>query len=300
VPALAERRAVHFGADCAAWHYPGTNGACIVMAGGLAVTRGPGTDRFARRFHAAGFSVLAFDFRTFGDSGGEPRQVARIPEQLADWDAALQHAASLPGVRPTGLVAWGFSLAGGHVFRLAVRHPDLAGAIAQAPLADGAASLPTAMHHTTPGAMARLMARAVADAAGGLVGRPPRLVPLVGERGTVALLSSPDARRGPDALDPDGRYPDWQQTVAARTALRLGTYRPGRAASRIRCPLLVVAYEDDEVASPTAAARAARKAPRGELVELSGGHYGAFLDEHDATFEAELAFLHRQIGAPPT
>ena len=57
-----EREKVRFvsgDADCVAWHYPGTNGACVIMTGGFAVTKEPGTDRFARRFHEAGFSVLA-------------------------------------------------------------------------------------------------------------------------------------------------------------------------------------------------------------------------------------------------
>ena len=44
-----ERQKVHFvsgDAECAAWHYPGTNSACVIMAGGLAVTKEPGTDLF--------------------------------------------------------------------------------------------------------------------------------------------------------------------------------------------------------------------------------------------------------------
>jgi len=47
------------GTECAGWHYPGTNGACVIMAGGGAVTKEPGTDLFAKRFHDAGFAVLA-------------------------------------------------------------------------------------------------------------------------------------------------------------------------------------------------------------------------------------------------
>jgi hypothetical protein len=38
------------GTECVAWHYPGTNGACVIMAGGFAVTKEPGTDLFAKRF----------------------------------------------------------------------------------------------------------------------------------------------------------------------------------------------------------------------------------------------------------
>src|SRR3954447_1531182 len=60
------------GDECAAWHYPGINGGCVVMAAGTAVTMGPGTDAFAARFAAAGFDVLAFDFRRLGGSRGLP------------------------------------------------------------------------------------------------------------------------------------------------------------------------------------------------------------------------------------
>jgi fermentation-respiration switch protein FrsA (DUF1100 family) len=100
----AERQKVHFvsgDTTCAAWHYPGTNGACVIMAGGLAVTKEPGTDLFAQRFHDAEFTVLAFDYRRFGESGGQPRQIARIGEQHADWQAAIEFARTLPDVDPT-------------------------------------------------------------------------------------------------------------------------------------------------------------------------------------------------------
>jgi uncharacterized protein len=103
----------------------------VGCAGGFGVTKEPGTDRFARRFHDAGYGVLAFDYRGLGDSGGQPRQVQRLGDQLADWDAAIAFAATLPGVDPAKLAIWGFSSSGGHVFRVAARHPQLAAAIAQ-------------------------------------------------------------------------------------------------------------------------------------------------------------------------
>ena len=108
------------GTECAAWFYPGTIGGCVIMTGG--------------------FAVLAFDYRCFGESGGRPRQVARIRDQLADWQAALACAASRPGVDPAKLAIWSFSASGGHVFRVAASNPGLAAAIAQAPNADGPAA----------------------------------------------------------------------------------------------------------------------------------------------------------------
>lgn len=282
-------------AECAAWHYPGSNGACIVMAGGFAVTMGPGTDRFARRFRGAGFSVLAFDYRHLGESGGEPRQVVRVHEQLADWEAALAYATTLPEVDPGRIAVWGFSASGGHVLSVAARNPTLAAAIAQTPNADGLAATRNAARHQKLHALVRFTGRAVVDAAGSLFGRRPLLVSLDGKPGTVAVLTTPDAIGGGAVLDPDNAYPDWQQEVAARSALRLGFYRPGRCASRIACPLLVVVCDQDQSALVEPSVRAANDAPLGELVRMPGGHYEPFLASHEKVVDAELTFLRRHL-----
>jgi fermentation-respiration switch protein FrsA (DUF1100 family) len=298
----AERERVRFRSgtdDCVAWHYRGSNGACVVMAGGAGVTKEPATDRFAARFHAAGYSVLAFDHRHFGESGGTPRQVARIPEQLADWDAALDCAASLPGVRAGQIAGWGFSLAGGHLFRLAARPAGrrrLAAVIAQAPLVDGAASSPAALRHETPGVvLARFPLLALRDAVRGLTGREALTVPLAGPRGAVAMLTTPDAADGDRALNPGNAYPGWQQTIAARSVLPIALYRPGRAAGRIGCPLLAVVSTRDQTVLAAPALKATRQVPAGEVLEVDGGHYAAFLDQHETVVAAELDFLRRHL-----
>ncbi|MFD7179494.1 alpha/beta hydrolase [Streptomyces sp. NPDC059904] len=293
-----EREKVRFpsgGTECAAWHYPGANGACVVMAPGGGVTKEPGTDPFAARFHAAGFGVLAFDYRRFGESGGAPRQILDIEEQLADWRAAIACAASLPAVDPARVAAWGFSASGGHIFQVAARAPQLAAAIAQTPLADGPVASRRAMAYQTPWGMLRLTVRGLLDAAGGLVGREPLLMPLAGPPGTVAMLTTPDGNEGDRALNPGNRYPDWWQEVAARSALSLSFYRPGRQASKARCPLLVVVCDQDRSALPGPAVDAARQAPQAEVVRLPGGHYAPFMDAHEPAVEAELAFLRRHL-----
>jgi pimeloyl-ACP methyl ester carboxylesterase len=178
---------------------------------------------------------------------------------------------------------------------VAASDPRLAAAIAQTPNADGLAVARKAARYQTPLAMLRLIGWGILDAFGGLLGRPPLLVPLAGEPGTVAVLTTPDGRDGNTALNPGNRYPDWQQTVAARSVLRLVFYRPGRAASRIRCPLLVVVCDQDRSALADPAVHAARRAPRGELVGLAGGHYQPFLSGHERAVAAELDFLRRHL-----
>ena len=278
------------GERCAAWHYPGTNGACVVMAGGFGVPKEPATDLFAQRFNAAGFAVLAFDYRRLGESDGRPRLVVRIGDSLADWHAAIACARTLPDVDPAKVALWAFSGSGGHLFPVAARDPDVAAAIAQTPLVDAPAVMPAVARYSTPIAQLRLMGRGVLD----VLRREPLLVPLTGERGSVALLSTPDAFDVHAALN-TGAHPEWRQQVAARSVLSLASYRPGRHAPRVRCPLLVVVCDDDRAAPPSPAIRAAARAPRGELVRLPGGHYAPFLDAHEEAVELELAFLERHV-----
>ena len=285
-------------AECVAWHYPGTNGACVIMAGGFAVTKEPATDRFAKRFNEAGFGVLAFDYRRLGESGGKPRQVVRIADQLADWQAAIAYARTLPGVDPSRVAVWGFSASGGHIFRVAAQNSAVAAAIAQTPNADGPAATRNAARYQAPLALLRLTGRGIIDAIGGLIGRAPRLVPLVGPRGTVAVLSTPDVLDSDRILNPGNTYPDWQQSVAARSTLALGLYRPGRVASQVQCPLLVVVCDEDCTALAEPSVTAAQRAPRGELVRMPGGHYEPFLGGHERTVEAELNFLRRHLLEP--
>ena len=269
------------------------------MTGGLAVTKEPGTDRFARRFHDAGFSVLAFDYRRLGESGGQPRQVVRVNDELADWQAAIGYAATLPGVDPARLAIWGYSSSGGHVFRVTARNPQLAAAVAQTPNADGPAAARNAARYQKPLTMLRFTARGIADGIGGLFGRTPRLLPLTGEPGTVALMTTPDGRRGGQVLNPGGAYPHWQQAVAARSALRMAFYSPGRDAAKVACPLLVVVCDQDQSALAAPAIRAARQAPLAELARIPGGHYAPFLEGHEQAVTAELSFLRRHLLGQP-
>jgi uncharacterized protein len=280
--------------ECAAWHYAGTNGGCVVMAGGFAVTKEPATDQFAKRFHDAGFSVLAFDYRRVGESGGDPRLVLPIGKQLADWQAATDFARALPEVDPSRVAAWAFSASAGFLFRVASRDRQLAAVIAQTPTADGPAALRNASRYQKPIAMLRFSGRALLDVFGSLVKRPPRLVALAGPPGTIAMLTTPDSLDGVRALHAES-YPDWQQQVAARSALRLGFYRPGRYTPEVQCPLLVLVCDGDQTSLAAPAVRAVERAPRGELVRIPGGHYEPFLGGHERALEAQLSFLRRHL-----
>jgi uncharacterized protein len=107
--------------------------------------------------------------------------------------------------------------------------------------------------------------------------------------------TAPDALNGPRALNPNNRYPAWRQGVAARSAFRIGFYRRGRYASRVRSPLPVLLYQQDGAALAPPAIHAAQPAPLGELARLRGGHYEPYLGRHKQAVEFQLAFLKRHL-----
>jgi hypothetical protein len=64
---------------------------------------------------------------------------------------------------------------------------------------------------------------------------------------------------------------------------------------------LVLVCDRDQTALAGPAVGAANRAPRGELVQLPGGHYEPFLGQHEQVIEAELSFLRRHLldNPPP-
>jgi len=94
------------GVPCAAWLYRPEDSAggpvpCVILASGFSGTRDQRLDAFAERFAQAGLAALVFDYRHFGDSGGQPRQLLDIGRQLAETkiEPAAEEPARPPPVR---------------------------------------------------------------------------------------------------------------------------------------------------------------------------------------------------------
>jgi dienelactone hydrolase len=265
----------------------------LVMAHGLGAVRSMRLDAYAERFSAAGYACLVFDYRNFGDSEGLPRQVLDVDMQLADWAAAVAFARTIQGIDHDRIGLWGTSFAGGHVIATAARQPGIAAAVAQCPFTDGLASARTI---SNPLITARITARAVRDVFASRLGRPPVLVATAGRPGEVALMNTPDAYAGYLRLVPDGI--ELRNEVAARIALQVFTYRPGRATPKISCPILFCVCEADSVAPAAATLRHAAKAPRGEVKLYPEGHFAIYVDEaFERVVADQIAFLDKHLRA---
>lgn len=256
-----------FGAGLAGWLYaPSDARACVVMGHGLSAVRDQRLPAYAERFAAAGLAVLLFDYRHFGASAGEPRQLLDIGRQLDDWRAAIAYARG----SYERVALFGSSFAGGHVIQLASEDGTLAAAVAQCPMTDGL----LAVLKIPPLQSLKLTRAALQDQARALAGRPPKLIRAAGRPGELALMSSEDALPGMTRLA--GPESSWRNAATARVGLRIPLYRPGRHAAKIACPLLVCICDEDTLVSVKAAAKVAERAPRGEVRHYPIGHFDIY------------------------
>lgn len=264
----------------------------IVMAHGLGGVREMRLDAFAERFAAAGYACLVFDYRHFGASDGEPRQLLSVGRQRQDWRAAVAFARTLDGIDPERVALWGSSFSGGHVIAIGADDPRVAAVVSQCPFTDGLSSTLA----VPPLTSIRLTVRAVVDLVGSWFGRTPLLVPLAADPGGLALMSAPDALPGYVGLVEEGST--FRNEASARTALGIVTSFPGRRAKALHCPAFFVVCETDTVAPAKATLRHVAKAPRGETLRYPAGHFDIYVGEHfEKVVAAELEFFRRVVPA---
>jgi pimeloyl-ACP methyl ester carboxylesterase len=286
------------GDSCAAWLYRPDDPAgeqsglpVVVLAHGFTATREESLVRFAERFADAGMLALTFDYRGFGDSGGDERQVLSIRRQLEDVAAALSFARSVAGVDPAKVALWGSSFGGGLTLETAAKDHSLACAVAQVPFADG----PSMLGAVPPANAARLTAKALADIRERRRGGPRMMIPAAGPPGTLAAMTSADALPGFEAIKAEGSR--HENRVAAAIAVETLSWRPGSKAARIECPLLVQVATRDLDTPPAAAAKAAARAPRGELRRYDCGHFDVYLDPwFEAVVADQIQFFSRHLS----
>ncbi len=283
------------GVRCAAWLYrPDGEGShpCVILGHGFGGIREMRLGDYASRFAQAGLAALVFDYRYFGASEGEPRQLLDIKSQLADWTAAISYARALDGIDAERIALWGTSFSGGHVIETAARDGQIAAVVAQVPFVNGlSSSVAKDIRSSLKCAVA-----GIRDELRQLRKRPPYYIDIAGPPGSLAALTSPDAEAGIRAIAP----PDhWEDKVAARIVLSIGFYRPGKAASRVLCPLLICTCDQDVLTPPHPAIKAAREAPHSEVRRYPGGHFAIYTGElFDKAVADQCAFVTQHLLGP--
>ncbi len=243
--------------------------------------------RYHEAFTAAGFAVLVFDYRGFGDSEGD-RGLLSPARQLQDLVNAVTYLTTRKDVDPDAIGVFGTGgTGGGNAILLAAASPLIKAAISQVPVADGRDWL----HRM----------RSEAEWLGFLAGleqdRKDRAVTgkgrLVHPREEI-MVPTPERRATNIKADVDDRIPTAISLAAADEILN---YRPLEAARTLTTPLMVIGVAGDAT-TPTDHAEALYEAARGPkqlLMQHHTTHYAAYDRYWEQTTPRMVAWLDRHV-----
>lgn len=242
-----------------------------------AIVQGPGwlglkDAKLYVRYHealtAAGFGVLVFDYRGFGDSEGD-RSTISPRQQLEDLVSAVTYVGAREDVDGDRVGAFGSGgTGGGNAILLGALDERVGAVVSQLPVADGRDWL-----H-------RMRSEDDWLAYLGMLEEDRRQRVLTGQGRLVhpreeIMVPTRERRATSVKADVDTRVPT---AISLQAADEILDYRPLAAAERMTTPLLVIAVEGDAT-TPTDHAVALYEAARGPkqlLMQRHTTHYAAY------------------------
>lgn len=242
-----------------------------------AIVQGPGwlglkDAKLYVRYHealtAAGFGVLVFDYRGFGDSEGD-QGVLSPAGQLADLVNAVTYLTTREDVQSDAIGVFGTGgTGGGNAVLLAAVDDRVRAAVSQVPVADGRDWLhrmrPEHEWLTYLGALDEDRRKRV------LTGRGRLVHPREG-----IMIPTPERKTTTVKADVDGRIPS---AVTLQSAEEILAYRPLDAASTLTKPLMVIGVEDDATTPTDHAVQLydAARGPKCLILQRHTTHYAAY------------------------
>lgn len=279
---------------CAGWLYTPdgvVNPPVILIAHGFAGERAFGLEDFAEAFVKHGYAAFVFDYRTFGDSGGTPRNIIDPIDHGQDWDAAIEHVRTLADVDHSRMILWGSSFSGSHVICAAARDGQISATISQVPFS----GIPVDAPKPPLSAVIKITLAALWDKVKTAFTGVPYYVPVVGPPGSSAVLNTPECEPGYRALIPPGV--DFPNRTPAQALLKMAAYDPVQHAKKVHCPALVIGAEQDSLVPIDQVRFMASHLEKGEFHSLGCNHFEPYKGEwFDKNIRLQLDFLNRHFN----
>ena len=242
----------------------------VIMAHGFGGERHFRLPAYAEHFARNGIAVMLFDYRSFGDSQGEPRFLVDPYRHVEDWKAAIAYARTTPGINADKIALWGTSYSGGHAVVCAAQDRTISAIVAQVPFLDPFSSIA----HAGLAHFLWAMPHGALDAIKALLGLQPHYVKLAAKPGKFAALNTADSLPGLLSIVPD--HSQWENKVCARILFKFPMYRPLRFASRVECPALLMLAEQDSLIAPGIVRKAARRMKNAQVFSYPFGHFDIY------------------------
>ncbi len=241
------------GLNCAADLYlpadykPGEKRPGLVLGHGFTLVKGT-LEPHARYFQAAGFIVLAIDYRTFGASEGEPRAQLLPLNEVEDFRNALSYLQARPEVDPARVGIWGASFAGALVSYVGAVDQRVKATCAMVPVTDGFLWMKLMRDRGTWEKLVQVMA---ADRERRYRGEPGGRLPVNGRIEDICALPTvdDDIRGFFNALKEN--FPTWCDTITIESIERIIEFSPLNMVERISPrPYLIISTSGYDVVHP--------------------------------------------------
>ena len=269
---------------------------CVVMAHGTSATITMAADAFAEAIHGAGFSVLLYDHRNFGDSDGEPRFEINPWIQGRGYRDAVAYLRTRADVDRIAL--WGDSYSAMEVLVAGALIDDIAAIVAQIPVCG--AELPdlepsNEIFKTLKSVFASGDVRGGPDSTTG-----PMPVVSADQINAPSLLKPIQAFRW--FTEHGGRFgTNWENRASRVIPPTPVPFHPYLTAPYLRAPTLMIVGRDDEMVHCNPAAQRAvfeRIVAHKDFFEIDGGHFGVLWHPGELFEKAvrhQIAFLKRAL-----
>jgi uncharacterized protein len=210
----------------------------VIVAGSWTTVKEQMAGLYAERLAAQGFVTLAFDFRHYGESGGEPRNYEVPEDKIEDIRSAISYVQSLPFVHSQQIGGLGVCFSTGLMAAASVRDPRLNSVAMIAPWLHNRAILDVA--YGGPSEIQRRLN--AADAAKSKFDVSGEVETMVGASFTdpnAAMIVDNDYYLNPQR----GGVPEWPNQVAVMTWRPWAEFDGVAIGSQLRVPVLLVHSE---------------------------------------------------------
>ncbi len=268
---------------------------CIVMNHGFGGTRDWILESYAIGFQDAGMAILTYDYRNFGDSEGEPRQLFAIKSQLEDCSAAVDYTRSRTEIDPDKIAIWGTSAGGGYGLAIAAKDKKIACVCTQVAGLDSKEDGKLALKREGLRFILRLVMHAQRDKGRSRFGLSAHKIPIVGKPGTLAMIIAPGVYEGYAKLARAG----FVNEVCARAILTTGGYNPVNYSKDVHCPVLIQLCENDNLVSVKSAQKVAEiLGEKAEIKRYPVGHFDIYAGDHfEQAVRDQIEFFVKHLTA---
>lgn len=193
-------------------------------------------------------AAITYDYRYFGESGGEPRQLINGIKQMEDLRAVIDYARNQENIDENKIVLWSTSAAGRYGIIIAAEDEKIAGVISQCPSLDHGKDDKLIYQREGIGYFLKLFMHAQRDKGRSRFGLSTHFIPAVGKPGSFALLNAPGALEGYLSLMSNSEH--FINGICGRSMLMLQGPDVAKVAENVKCPVLILVCEKDTTVSP--------------------------------------------------